>query len=763
MKAIGPLLLGLAAVLAPAALRAQGIPLGPEFQANAYTTGREGHPDVASAGDGSFVVVWARGGAAGTGIFARRYDAQGLPVATGFQVNSGTAVPGQYPKVAADASGGFVVVWGDADGYNSHGRRFDSSGAPVGSELSLARVRPVVASDAAGNFIVVSTQVVTVYVNFPVPWPGNLFGRRFDSSGVPTAPEFLLNDDFKVYYPDPYINIDHSEGRAIASSPGGDFVVAWTVIEDSFYPLGGRPADRSSLGLFGQRFSKTGAKVGPKFPITTAQTTAPSEPPIGLDATGNFIVVWSSVSQDGDGSGIRGQRYDSSGAKLGAEFPVNTYTTGDQTSPSVAVDGAGNFVVVWTSANQDGSSTGVFGARFDRHGNRVGSEFPVNVYTSGAQQAPRVAPDGRGFVAVWESADQDGDDFGVFGRRQNLRAEALTVDASSAPGTSSDTNGVLEPGETVRVVPRWTNATAAPIDLTATASLPSCPVGSACVAAADASAAYGVIAAGASADCSDGSADACYQVSATGPRPATHWDGDFTEGLSVGGGEAWALHVGDSFSDVPRSQTFYKKIETLLHNGITSGCTASTYCPDLPVSRGQMAIFVAKGIAGSGEYVPTTGILNGQPYNCSTGGVSRFSDVTPTDSFCSHVHYIGAQNVTLGCSATQYCPGDAITRDAMASFIAKAVVAPGGGNAVPVTYGPDPVTGLSYSCAAGSPNLHFTDVPVSNAFCRHIHYLWAKGIVSGCSATQYCPSAPVARDAMAKFIGNGFGLELYVP
>jgi hypothetical protein len=73
------------------------------------------------------------------------------------------------------------------------------------------------------------------------------------------------------------------------------------------------------------------------------------------------------------------------------------------------------------------------------------------------------------------------------------------------------------------------------------------------------------------------------------------------------------------------------------------------------------------------------------------------------------------------------------------------------------------VTGRSYSCNPASPNRHFTDVTVSNAFCKHIHYLWARGIVEGCSATQYCPSQTVARDAMAKFLANGFGLELYGP
>ena len=59
--------------------------------------------------------------------------------------------------------------------------------------------------------------------------------------------------------------------------------------------------------------------------------------------------------------------------------------------------------------------------------------------------------------------------------------------------------------------------------------------------------------------------------------------------------------------------------------------------------------------------------------------------------------------------------------------------------------------------------IHFTDVTAANAFCRHIHYLWARGIVDGCTATTYCPSTPVARDAMAKFLVNAFGLQLYGP
>ena len=66
------------------------------------------------------------------------------------------------------------------------------------------------------------------------------------------------------------------------------------------------------------------------------------------------------------------------------------------------------------------------------------------------------------------------------------------------------------------------------------------------------------------------------------------------------------------------------------------------------------------------------------------------------------------------------------------------------------------MTGRSYSCDAGSPNLNFTDVLVSNGFCKHVHYLWVKGIIAGCGAATYCPAGEVTRDQMAKFLVNAF-------
>jgi hypothetical protein len=99
----------------------------------------------------------------------------------------------------------------------------------------------------------------------------------------------------------------------------------------------------------------------------------------------------------------------------------------------------------------------------------------------------------------------------------------------------------------------------------------------------------------------------------------------------------------------------------------------------------------------------------------------------------------------------------------MAAFVAKVLVQPEGDAAVPLTYGPDPVTGLSYSCDPASPNVHFTDVPDSNPLCKQANYLWARGIIAGCSATEYCPTGEVTRDQTAKFLVNTFKLKLYGP
>ena len=240
-------------------------------------------------------------------------------------------------------------------------------------------------------------------------------------------------------------------------------------------------------------------------------------------------------------------------------------------------------------------------------------------------------------------------------------ARRLAVDARAGTGTSSDTNGVLEPGESVLVEPAWTYQGYSAATLTGAASALTGPAG-ASYTLADAAASYGAVPAvddgnGAAVDCF-GATGNCYrlQVSSPAARPAAHWDAAVTETMSTSGIKKWMLHVGDSFGDVPRDHPFYARIETLFHSGVTSGCTAGAFCPDETVPRSQMAIFIANTLARGGANVPASGTWNGNAYACVSGGVSLFADVAPTDIFCKHVHSLALQNVTLGCSAGLYCP-----------------------------------------------------------------------------------------------------------
>jgi hypothetical protein len=228
---------------------------------------------------------------------------------------------------------------------------------------------------------------------------------------------------------------DSQRHPSIASDANGDFVVVWA----SGRPLPGGPGqDGSGYGVFGQRFNASGVPQGTEFQINSYTTGNQSFPSVASDANGGFVVVWSSAplfgdgpGQDGSGYGVFGQLFNASGVPQGSEFQVNSYTTGTQWVPSVASDANGNFVVVWSGSGA-GDDAGVFGQRFDAAGAAQGSEFEVNAYTTGNQSLATVASDPNGnFVVVWSGAGA-ADDSGIFGQRFNA--------AGAAQGTEFQAN-----------------------------------------------------------------------------------------------------------------------------------------------------------------------------------------------------------------------------------------------------------------------------------------------------------------------------------
>jgi hypothetical protein len=338
-----------------------------------------------------------------------------------FQVNSYTTSDQWMPVVTAAPDGSFIVAWEsdgpDTSSWSVQVKRFDSAGLPIGTEFRAntfttgAQEYPSISSASDGSFVVVwmSAQQDGGYGDY-----GGVAGQRFDSSGTPIGTEFV---------PSTYTT-DMQNHPAVSSAPDGSFVVVW-------YRFGNPAGNGTSIE--GQRFDSAGTPVGTEFQANTNTTAGLSRPAVASAPDGSFVVVWHSIGQDGSGYSVHGQRFNNVGAPLGTEFQVNTYTTADQSIPSVSVAADGSFVVAWMSNYQDGAGFGVEGQRFDSAGAPLGTEFQINTYTTSNQDSPRVssAPDGS-FAVVWESFAQDGNMFGIHGQR---------FDASGAPdGTEFQVN-----------------------------------------------------------------------------------------------------------------------------------------------------------------------------------------------------------------------------------------------------------------------------------------------------------------------------------
>src|SRR5262249_9648737 len=219
-------------------------------------------------------------------------------------------------------------------------------------------------------------------------------------------------------------------------------------------------------------------------------------------------------------------------------------------------------------------------------------------------------------------------------RKITFSAKPISILMDTPALAGSNGNGVLEPGETVRVAPRWKNPSNTALSLTGTASALTCPQALAC-SLADSLASYS-IAAGGPTDCVESTSN-CYRVSASpAEHGGAHWDASFTEVLNTDVSKTWTLHIGGSFADVPAANPYYADIEKLYHNGITAGCNSPAvgyYCPDTSLTRLQLAILLARAQAESDANIPLVDTARGIHYDCYPGGISAFTDVPPGDPF----------------------------------------------------------------------------------------------------------------------------------
>lgn len=425
---------------------------GPEFSLSSNNTGVQSETQVARLPDGRFVVVWSGPGPADSdGVWMRQFNADLTPVAGQIRLNANGAKadPQTQPTVAVNNSGRIVVAWrsNNQDAALTDGVYFramnwdgtsDTGELAANTNTSNDQFDPVVEIDSAGNVIVVWTDSsLDGHVE-------GLFARRFNSAG--TA---IDANEWQVATESDWKQTDAS----IAMHSSGQFVIAWT---DS-------QLDGHQRGIFAKRYDATATPLDapgtpgvPDFQVNVTTFKSQHTPSVAMDDSGNFVVIWTSQDQTGDGDddGIFGQLYDAAGNKTGVtEFQVNTATTWNQTVPSVSMDATGNFVVAWEHWGTEFADKDIRFQQFDKMATKVGTEQIVNSPTTGEQNAPDVALDANGnFVIVWDGQTTTEADAGAVARHYDVPPPPLTFsvgdgvadNTTTFQGSIADINAALD-------------------------------------------------------------------------------------------------------------------------------------------------------------------------------------------------------------------------------------------------------------------------------------------------------------------------------
>lgn len=399
----------LAAALGGSAALAAPAPLAVRFPLTTCTTCVRRTPSVATIPSGNFMAVWEGSNPQDPrGVLGRFFQLAGTSNGQPLLLN--TTIPqDQFDvDVAADATG-YVTAWTSVTGATSdvYAQRFSAAGARVGTPI-LVNVdpappavpaidfKPAVAKLPTGGFAVVWTRLFPASATTNAT-PPEVLSRVFTTAGAPVGPPVKIST-----------GLVNGDRPSVCADSLGRFVAVWTV-DDLL-----RPFEPSLIGVTARRMSKTNAPLGPEMVIAPA-TAYDSIASVACGKGNVFVVAWQSDQPPAlRRSDILAQRYQMTGAKIGGTILVNKIVDNDQRNPSVAMDPAGNFVVVWESTTDNGGA--IMGRRFTVNGAPTGDDFAI-YNTANVQEQKPLAPDvaaqgtAGNFLVVWQNAA------GLYGQR----------------------------------------------------------------------------------------------------------------------------------------------------------------------------------------------------------------------------------------------------------------------------------------------------------------------------------------------------------
>jgi hypothetical protein len=318
---------------------------GAEFRVNRTTTGNQHSPAVTALVGGGFVVVWTAPGPRGPNVYGQSYDATGALSSPEFHIRDYNDIKREDPSVVTYGDRWMTIIWRgssqDDSVQNVYGQNFNRTGRPIGAGYIVNEDTPANQHEPSPGRVGSNSYVLTWSSTGQDGSKRAVYGRRITGGGR-DGHEFQINT----------YTANSQAHPSVAGISDGGFVVAWSSYGQ----------DGSGSGIYAQRHDQAGNRVGGEFRVNVPTTDAQSWPSVTGLADGGYVIAWQSQGQDGSGFGIYAQRYSAAGARVGGNFRVNTMTAGHQAAPSVVGLTGGGFVVVWEGA--DGSGKGIHGQLF---------------------------------------------------------------------------------------------------------------------------------------------------------------------------------------------------------------------------------------------------------------------------------------------------------------------------------------------------------------------------------------------------------------
>jgi hypothetical protein len=275
-----------------------------------------------------------------------------------------------------------------------------------------------------------------------VVWQDN----QVDSDGLGIGMQWL-NEAFSPSFSSFRVNVTEAgnqEHPRVAMLQGDGAVVVWQ---------GGSEVDTDIYARF---LSPDGTFMTGEIKVNTYTELLQINPDVAVLADGSVVVVWASFNQDGSYQGVYGQRFTSNGVKVGNEFQINQYTLSNQRNPSVTGLVGGGFVVAWVSEkpsttqinNQltpvDGgtwvqqiiNNIEINARRYDVNGLAVGNEFRVDNGGQVCSSPNLCSREDGGFSIVWNQ-NVKGEDWDIYARSFDASGTGL----GSAFLVNIDTDG----------------------------------------------------------------------------------------------------------------------------------------------------------------------------------------------------------------------------------------------------------------------------------------------------------------------------------